>query len=299
MKKVTVCVVLLALFIALGSTTGAEAKKKTADMSSDERYQYLFGTDTTYWTTDSKPKGYENKTAALSNMKTISVNVWRLSGKEKYKDKASLTVNAKLASEIKEIFDEIFELPEKFPVETLICFRWNTNGEVSGPFLENVTCMSAHAYGAAIDINYYQNDYYVGKNNDLRDKKNPYYITDSVMKIFEDHGWYWGGNYSICTDTMHFQYTGLEMLSYNNGSPFKIYRVKDKLMKGVRVKNVQRRLAALGYSCGGADGVYGKATAAAVKAFQKDYGLKVTGTTTKAFYIKLYNLTNEMYDSKY
>ena len=49
---------------------------------------------------------------------------------------------------------------------------------------------------------------------------------------------------------------------------------------GANVKELQALLIARGYSCGakGVDGKFGNDTLAAVKAFQKDNGLKVTGT---------------------
>lgn len=261
------------------------------------RYQELFGTGVVYWTTDNMPEGYKNSAKAAEHMTTITVPIWvRGIGGSKKASSRSLTINSVLAEDVAQIFQEIYELPEKFPVDTLTGFRWNDRGEVSGPFLENVTCMSAHAYGAAIDINYFQNDYYVGKGNDLRDKTDPYYITDNVKNIFLKHGWYWGGDYAVCSDTMHFQYTGLGMLSYNNGSPFTEYRLTKVLQKSLRILNVQRRLQALGYDCGGADGIFGEKMQKAVSSFQRDNGLKVTGTTTEEFYILLYNITHSMND---
>lgn len=49
--------------------------------------------------------------------------------------------------------------------------------------------------------------------------------------------------------------------------------------KGQAVKELQEKLISMGYSCGsyGADGDFGSATLAAVKAFQKDRGLTVDG----------------------
>lgn len=49
--------------------------------------------------------------------------------------------------------------------------------------------------------------------------------------------------------------------------------------KGDDVKALQRQLIAAGYSCGdaGADGICGKDTVAAIKAYQKDHGLTVDG----------------------
>lgn len=55
---------------------------------------------------------------------------------------------------------------------------------------------------------------------------------------------------------------------------YKLLRVLDK---GEYVKWVQNRLVARGYSVGGVDGKYGKNTANAVKALQKDAGLDADG----------------------
>lgn len=273
------------------------AEKPLSAYSEEERYQYLFGTGVTYWTTKNKPKGYRSKESALKNMTEVTVKVWlsgsrgrRVSGKKKLK------VNRKLAGEVKQIFKEIYELPEKFPIDTLVGFRWNSAGEVSGPLLKDTTVMSAHAYGAAIDINMYQNDYYVGPNHDYRDKNNKFYIPESVKEIFEKHGWYWGGNFSICTDTMHFQYTGLGMLTYNNGEPYTEYSLETTPKAGgYKIKNIQRRLKKLGYNVK-MTGKMNSATDRAIRAFQQDHGLAVTGVTDEEFYCLLYNLTPSTYD---
>ncbi len=48
------------------------------------------------------------------------------------------------------------------------------------------------------------------------------------------------------------------------------------------IKAVQQKLNDSGYDCGTADGVTGKKTKAAIKQYQKDNDLKVTGTINKA-----------------
>jgi peptidoglycan hydrolase-like protein with peptidoglycan-binding domain len=53
--------------------------------------------------------------------------------------------------------------------------------------------------------------------------------------------------------------------------------VASPLLSGPDVTRLQRRLAALRYEPGAADGFYGDATAAAVRAFQADHGLEVDG----------------------
>ena len=47
--------------------------------------------------------------------------------------------------------------------------------------------------------------------------------------------------------------------------------------RGAEVTRIQQRLAELGYSPGAADGIYGNATAEAVRAFQQDNGLAADG----------------------
>jgi hypothetical protein len=60
---------------------------------------------------------------------------------------------------------------------------------------------------------------------------------------------------------------------------------------GSQVKKLQETLTSLGYSVGstGADGIYGKATAAAVKQYQKDNGLSVDGIAGKNTLGSLYS----------
>lgn len=55
---------------------------------------------------------------------------------------------------------------------------------------------------------------------------------------------------------------------------------KVKITKSI-IKKVQRELNDLGYDCGKVDGVAGKKTKKAVKAYQKDYGLSVDGIIGK------------------
>ena len=50
---------------------------------------------------------------------------------------------------------------------------------------------------------------------------------------------------------------------------------------GSGVKELQNKLTAAGYDVGGADGIYGNKTAAAVKQYQKDHGLTVDGIAGK------------------
>ncbi|MGI6485508.1 MAG: L,D-transpeptidase family protein [Thermoanaerobacterales bacterium] len=57
--------------------------------------------------------------------------------------------------------------------------------------------------------------------------------------------------------------------------------------KGSDVVEVQKRLAGFGLYNGNFDGIYGSGTAQAVRKFQKDNGLKITGSVNMATYEKL------------
>lgn len=261
--------------------------------SNDERYQYLLGIDAKELTIDDPPAGYENEAEAAKHMKTITVPVWKMtaSGK-KYSSSAELTVNKKLAKNVQAIFKEIYALNIKFPIKVVKGYMYR---KVGGVGLSKSRLMSIHSFGAAIDINPgdYDNDYFLGKGNDLRDKSNPYCIPDEVIEIFEKYGWFWGGNFEICADTMHFQYFELGMLTYQGNSPFRTLKVKSGYMKGVDVRNLQQRLCELGFTVS-IDGVYGNKTSSAVKKYQKSRGLEATGEVNYKTWETIINETHYM-----
>ena len=261
--------------------------------SYDARYQYLFGINAREITMKTPPPGFETKQSATAQMVTISVPVWKMRADgSKYSSTYKLTINRKLAEVVKVIFKEIYALDIKFPIKQLNGFMYR---KVGGVGLSKSTLMSVHSFGAAIDINPgdYDNDYFLGKGNDLRDKSNPYCIPDEVIEIFEKHNWFWGGNFEICADTMHFQYLGLEMLHYQNNSPFRTLQLKSGYMKGTDVRNLQQRLRELGYKVT-VDGVYGSKTASAIQKYQRDHGLEANGIVDYKTWETIINETHYM-----
>ena len=52
-------------------------------------------------------------------------------------------------------------------------------------------------------------------------------------------------------------------------------------------KELQQRLTAAGYDTGGADGVIGSKTVAAIEAYERAQGLPVTGQPTQALLARL------------
>ena len=153
---------------------------------------------------------YDSDEEAKTHMTSVEVPVWKLSGQTKVPGTLNLTVNSALAEEVKAIFTEIYNDPEQFPISDGGGYSWRTNSR------------SEHIQGTAIDLN-------VDANFQVRDGnalvgthwtpgEDPYSITPggSVVRIFAEHGWDWGGNawagHSDPTygyhDYMHFSYFG-------------------------------------------------------------------------------------------
>ena len=119
--------------------------------------------------------------------------------------------DAALAEDVKEIFTEIYNDPERFPIHDVGGYAWRGD-----------SATGEHNCGTAIDIN-------ANENYQIRDGQvlagscgepgtNPRSISphSSVVRIFAEHGWSWGGDawaYSSDDsegyhDYMHFSYMG-------------------------------------------------------------------------------------------
>ena len=169
------------------------------------KYMLLFG--------DYETRRFPNKEAAEAAMTTVTVPVWKL-GKngQKTASTMSLRIHAALAEDVKQIFTEIYNDPEQFPMADLGGYAWRGD-----------TATGEHNCGTAIDMN-------ANQNYQIRDGKilvgscwqpgsNPYSIPEngSVVRIFAAHGWAWGGDaWAMDADAstgyhdyMHFSYMGM------------------------------------------------------------------------------------------
>lgn len=261
--------------------------------SDEERYKYVTGLGKQTYRVDNMPKGYGNSLEASANMISFIVPIWKMDSKgEKMASQQRIAVNKLLAESVKCIFTEIYELDIKFPFNYLSGFSYR---KVGGSGLMNSKLMSAHSFGVAIDINNgdYDNDYFLGAGNDLRDKTNPYCIPDEVIAIFEKYGWFWGGNFEICSDTMHFQYFGLDFLQYDSEEPFPVLKYKGEGMKPIHIQNLIQRLKKLGYIKKNGN-KFTSTVDKAVKAFQTDMGLEPNGIVNYETWVPLINATHDM-----
>ena len=138
---------------------------------------------------------------AVKYMVWVEVPVWNLKNGKKVSSRARIQVLNLLADEVKEIFTEIYNGPEKFPIKLVGGYNWRPNG-----------IESLHSLGRAIDINPDENPQLSPDGVVLVGKKwepyqNPYSITPEgdVVRAFTSRGWVWGANYTR-PDYMHFDF---------------------------------------------------------------------------------------------
>lgn len=146
---------------------------------------------------------YTNPTAAAAaaEMVWVDIPVWRLRNGQKVADTTRVQVLSSIADEVKEIFTEIYNGPEQFPINSIGGYAWRSNGLGSN-----------HSAGLAIDINPDQNpqvreDGTVLVGNKWEPGVNPYSIgrDSDVVKAFGKHGWGWGAAFNT-KDYMHFDW---------------------------------------------------------------------------------------------
>ena len=176
----------------------------TRPEGNDRKYHLLFG--------DRNKYRFADQAEAEAAMTTISIPVWKLSGDgSKVSSSLSLTIHAAIAQDVLEIFTEIYEDPEQFPIYSVGGYSWRGD-----------SATGEHNCGTAIDINADQN-FQVREGQALvgscwEPGEDPYSIVPggSVTRAFAEHGWSWGGTAWAESsdpttgyhDYMHFSYMG-------------------------------------------------------------------------------------------
>ena len=182
-------------------------------LSEGDRAAYHY--DAKYYKWDSKTQEYIDKVyeqynrisanptaeTAAAEMVWVDIPVWRLRNGQKVADTTRVQVLSSIADEVKEIFTEIYNGPEQFPINSIGGYAWRSNGLGSN-----------HSAGLAIDINPDQNpqvraDGTVIVGNKWEPGVNPYSIgrDSDVVKAFGKHGG--GGGAAFSTkDYMHFDW---------------------------------------------------------------------------------------------
>lgn len=152
---------------------------------------------------------YEDEETARAHMVEIEVPVWRLtSDGEKIESTAFLTVHEALADTLTDVFIEIFEGDEQFPIANVGGFAWRSNTR------------SEHRQGTAIDINWESNmEADVDEDGTLIPTTGDHWLPGEdplsipadgdVVRAFKRHGFSWGGDaWNDKVDYMHFSFFG-------------------------------------------------------------------------------------------
>ncbi|SEF44104.1 D-alanyl-D-alanine carboxypeptidase [Eubacterium ruminantium] len=169
------------------------------------KFRRVFGNKEIVWRSDAE---YDSQEEADANMVPIEIKAWDfvdgMEG-EKYTRTFTIYMNKAVAESVKKCFDEIYALPEKFPINSLGgCDFYYRSGQ--------------HGSGLAVDINPNENyEATIGEDGEIyitcgtlyEPGVNPYSIaTDgNVAKILNKYGFtqgMWGNK----VDYMHFSYFG-------------------------------------------------------------------------------------------
>ncbi|MBR4308030.1 MAG: S-layer homology domain-containing protein [Oscillospiraceae bacterium] len=170
------------------------------NMSTVEKALYVFGE-----ALSGDLRGYyKSRSEAESNLVYVNVRTWDINKKgEKYTRNWDLRVHKNLAEAVVEIFEEIYNGPEQFPIHQLYCYNWGSG-------------TSEHSMGTAIDINWDENYYCYPDGtaitgNYWKPGEDPYSIIPDgdVVTAFAHYGYRWGIYWnSGKKDYMHFSFFG-------------------------------------------------------------------------------------------
>ncbi|MBR6709260.1 MAG: M15 family metallopeptidase [Clostridia bacterium] len=176
-----------------------ELADELSAMSDAEKKLFVFGED----------EPYEDQETARENQETITFPVWRLkSDGKKVESTATITVHAALADVVVQIFTEIFEGDEQFPIANVGAFAWRSNTR------------SEHRQGTAIDINWESNmEATIEEDGSLTITSGTHWDPEEdplsipadgdVVRAFKKYGFAWGGDeWTSKVDYMHFSFFG-------------------------------------------------------------------------------------------
>lgn len=170
----------------------------------------------------------------LQDLRCVSVTYY---GYDDQEHQGSLIVHEKVAVEIVDIFQEIFDA--KFPIEKLqFVDLYQGIDEISAqdnnsysfccrPNTTNPSVFSKHSYGLAIDINPLYNPYhrgslivpklgepYLNRDNPVKGMITP---DSACYQAFIKRGWTWGGDWQKprgYVDYQHFEKDPLDVLGH-------------------------------------------------------------------------------------
>ncbi|MCR5322240.1 MAG: M15 family metallopeptidase [Lachnospiraceae bacterium] len=170
----------------------------------------------------------ENCTVSRDELRYVHIRHYGFEGEIR---DGELIVNAAIAQDVLEIFEELYAIKYQIEKVRLIdeygaddersmednnssCFNYRTIAESN--------TLSNHAYGRAIDINPFYNPYVYTRSDGslfLQPKGSDRYVDrtvdaaciirngDACYNIFAKHGFTWGGDWNTKKDYQHFEKT--------------------------------------------------------------------------------------------
>jgi len=156
-----------------------------------------------------------------SELRHLKVLHYGFDGKE---HSGELICNKDVASDLKEIFTELYEngyqieslkLIDEFDADDIKSMEANNSSSFNFRRIGGSQKLSKHATGRAVDINPLYNPYvkgdfvspesgrpYADRNAQFAHKIDR---GDLACKLFLKHGWTWGGDWNSCKDYQHFE----------------------------------------------------------------------------------------------
>lgn len=173
-----------------------------------------------------KGKSYKkNCIVPIENLRYLKVLHKNLNGET---CEGEIICNVYIADALLEIFKTLYtadypiekiRLVDEYDADDELSMRDNNSSCFNFRFISHTKNISKHGLGLAVDINPLYNPYIktvdgkkilepaTAENYLDREKNFPYKITDEDLcyKIFIEHGFEWGGNWTHCKDYQHFE----------------------------------------------------------------------------------------------
>lgn len=173
-----------------------------------------------------KGKSYKkNCTVPIENLRYLKVLHKNLNGETR---EGEIICSVYIADVLLEIFQALYvadypiekiRLVDEYGADDELSMRDNNSSCFNFRFISHTKNISKHGLGLAVDINPLYNPYIktvdgkkilepaTAENYLDRKKIFPYKITDEDLcyKIFTEHGFEWGGNWTHCKDYQHFE----------------------------------------------------------------------------------------------
>ncbi len=168
----------------------------------------------------------ENETISLGELRYLRVLYLGFDGETHV---GELIVNQSIAKDILEIMSELYR--QSYPIERMVLvdaygaddessMSDNNTSAFNYREVAGTSTLSKHALGLAIDINPRYNPYVKqGEGGELlvspangaeyadRNREFPYKIAkgDICLRLFQEHGFFWGGDWNYSKDYQHFE----------------------------------------------------------------------------------------------